>query len=311
MCKISIVVPVYNAELYVEDTVNSILAQTFADYELIIIDDGSADGSPQICDRLAEQDARVKVIHQPNGGVCAARNKGIELATGDFICFIDADDYIEPTMLQVLYDNAIEHNVDISCCGIVQTSLQGVSNDGYCTGTRRLITDMESLIKKFFTDPEYKEVLYGPNNKIIRADIVKAVGFDKRFRIGEDLLFNFRCLEQAKSFYFDNQGLYHYIKREGSATTSAFSEKRFDYIYVADILLDACRQNHPDAYQPALIWTYVHKLNMCHALKKHPEMKNKHPQFYQNCAAFCKQHKKAVWKRLHWKKKVKYLIYGV
>lgn len=310
MRKISIVVPVYNAEPYVENTVKSILTQTFADYELLIIDDGSTDASPQICDSLAEQDARIKVIHQPNGGVCAARNKGIELATGDYICFVDADDYIEPTMLQVLWDNATANHADISCCGIVQTTLQGVSNNSFCTGERTLVTDMERLIKQFFVDPTYKEVLYGPYNKIIRAEIVKAVGFDHRFRIGEDLLFNFRCLEQAKSFYFDNQGLYHYIKREGSATTSAFSEKRFDYIYVADILLEACRLYYPDAYQPALIWTYVHKLNMCYSLRKNPEIKQKHPQFYADCAQFCRQHRKEVWKHLHWKKKIKLIMLG-
>lgn len=311
MCEISIVVPVYNAEPYVENTVKSILAQTFADYELIIIDDGSTDSSSLICDRMAQLDARIKVIHQPNGGVCAARNKGIEVATGDYLCFIDADDYIEPNMLQVLYDNAIEHDVDISCCGIVQTTLQGVRNDGYCTGERVLVTDMEYLIKQFFVDPTYKEVLYGPSNKIIRADIVKSTEFDKAFRIGEDLLFNFRCLEKATSFYFDNQGLYHYIKREGSATTSAFSEKRFDYIYVADILLDACRLYYPDAYQPALIWTYVHKLNMCYSLRKNPEIKQKHPQFYADCAQFCRQHRKEVWKHLHWKKKIKLMLLGL
>lgn len=310
MFKISIIVPVYNAELYVGDTVRSILAQTFADYELLIIDDGSTDQSAQICDALAEQDTRIKVIHQSNGGVCAARNKGISLAVGEYICFVDADDYVEPTMLQVLYDNAVEHGVDISCCGLVQTTLQGVRNDGYCTGERVLVTDMEYLIKQFFVDPNYKEVLYGPYNKIIRADIVKSTEFDKAFRIGEDLLFNFRCLEKATSFYFDNQGLYHYIKREGSATTSAFSEKRFDYIHVADILLEACRQQHPGAYHSALVWTYVHKLNMCHSLIKNPDFKKKYKEFYNECARFCKQHKKEVWKHLHWKKKIKLIMLG-
>lgn len=311
MCKISVIVPVYNGEIYLRDAVLSILAQTFTDFELLLIDDGSTDATPGLCDRFAAEDARIRAVHQPNRGVSAARNAGIALVVGEYICFADADDYLEPTMLEVLYRNAVDFDVDISCCGLVQTNLQGTSDYRYCTKERELVTDREHLIRQFFVDPVYKQVLYSPCSKIIRADIVKEVGFDERYRIGEDLLFNFRCLERARTFYLDNQGLYHYIKRQGSATTSAFSEKRFDYIRIADLLLKACRERHPDAYPCALIWTFVHKLNMCHALKKHPDIRAEHAQFYAACADFCRQHRRTVWKRLHWKKKIKYLLYGV
>ena len=310
MCKISVIMPVYQAEQYLSDAVNSVLLQSFTDFELLLIDDGSTDGSPQICDALAMQDARIQVLHQPNCGVSAARNKGIALARGEYISFVDADDFIAPNMLEVLYQNAREHGADISCCGLVQVDLQGVAHTQYCTGERVLVRDMEYLIGQFFVSPVYKEVLYGPCNKIIRADIVKAVCFDTRFTIAEDLLFNFVCLEKANSLYLDNQGLYTYVKRKDSATTKVFSQKRFDYIEVADILLESCRRSHPAVYPDALAWTYVHKLNMCYALRKHPDLKKQHAEFYTMCADFCKERKKDVWKRLSLKQRIMVMLLG-
>lgn len=310
MCKISVIMPVYQAERYVSDAVKSVLAQSFTDFELLLIDDGSTDRSPHICDSLAAHDARIKVFHQPNGGVSAARNKGIALAKGEYISFVDADDLIAPNMLEVLYQSAREHDADISCCGLVQVDLQGVAHTQYCTGERVLVRDMEYLIGQFFVSPVYKEILYGPCNKIIRADIVKAVCFDTRFCIAEDLLFNFVCMEKAESFYLDNQGLYHYVKRKNSATTKAFSPKRFDYIYVADLLLESCRRSYPQVYPDALTWTFVHKLNMCYALRKQPDLKRQHAQFYTFCAEFCKKHKNDVWKRLGLKHKIKLMLLG-
>ena len=311
MCKISVIMPVYQAERYLKDAVNSVLAQSFTDFELLMIDDGSTDGSPQICDSLATQDARIRVIHQSNSGVSAARNKGIAMAKGEYISFVDADDLVRPNMLEVLYQNACEHGADISCCGLVQVDLKGDNHTQYCTGERVLVHDMEYLIRQFFINPVYKEVLYGAYNKIIRAEIVKSVGFDTRFGIAEDLLFGFMCIERAKTFYLDNQGLYTYVNREGSLTTSSFSPRRFDYIYVSDILLESCRLAHPKAYADALTWTCVHKLNMCYALCKHPDLKKEHAQFYALCADFCKKHKKDVWKHLGLKQRIKLTLLGM
>lgn len=308
MLPISIIIPVFNAEKYLEKSIKSVLVQTFAEFELIIINDGSTDGSAKICDMFAEKDNRVRVIHQDNRGVSAARNTGISNAQGEYICFVDSDDFINEDMLECLYNNAIEYDADISCCGIVQTTLNGVENIRYCTGEKKLILDCKDLLRSFFEEPVYREVLYGPYNKIIRANIVKTVGFQERFRIAEDLLFNFECLEQANSFYFENRGLYHYIKRENSATTSEFSVKQFDYIYVADILLEKCCNNYSFAYSAALLWNYVHKINICRTLSASSDMKVKYREFYEKCHEFCKTEKRRVWKSLPLKKKIDYYL---
>ncbi|HEL7541574.1 TPA: glycosyltransferase, partial [Enterococcus faecalis] len=118
MPKISIIVPVYNVEKYLEKCVRSILAQTFTDFELILVDDGSPDSSGAMCDQFAEQDERVKVIHKENGGLSDARNAGIEIATGEYLGFVDSDDYIADDMYELLYTNIVKEDADLSICGI-------------------------------------------------------------------------------------------------------------------------------------------------------------------------------------------------
>ena len=115
---ISIIVPVYNAEPFLRRCIESILAQVFTDFECILIDDGSFDNCPAICDEYAKKDSRVIVIHQKNSGVSAARNAGLDMAKGEWIGFVDSDDWCEPEMFQILYENAREYDADVSICGV-------------------------------------------------------------------------------------------------------------------------------------------------------------------------------------------------
>ncbi|EGP5467598.1 glycosyltransferase, partial [Enterococcus faecium] len=118
MCEISIIMTVFNVEKYLAKAIDSVLLQTFADFELILVDDGSSDRSGEICDEYQQRDKRIKVIHQPNSGVSSARNTGLENAQGKFIGFVDSDDYIESDMYEFLYNNLIEEKADLSICGI-------------------------------------------------------------------------------------------------------------------------------------------------------------------------------------------------
>lgn len=118
--KISCIVPVYNVEKYLRRCVDSILNQTFTDFELILVDDGSLDNSPAICDEYAVKDSRIKVIHKVNGGVSSARNVGLDVAKGEWICFVDSDDLIEADYMQKMYEAAINNNSDFIMCGIQQ-----------------------------------------------------------------------------------------------------------------------------------------------------------------------------------------------
>ena len=121
MPKISIIVPIYNVEKYLDKCVSSILNQTFTDFELLLVDDGSPDRCGEMCDEYAKKDSRVKVIHRKNGGLSAARNSGIDAACGKYIGFIDSDDYIEENMYEHLYDVITKYDADIACGGIFDT----------------------------------------------------------------------------------------------------------------------------------------------------------------------------------------------
>lgn len=113
---ISIIVPVYKVENYLQKCIDSILAQTFRDFELILVDDGSPDRCPELCDAAAEKDSRIRVIHQKNGGLSAARNAGLDAARGGWIAFVDSDDAIEPEMYEALHDSAVKENADVAVC---------------------------------------------------------------------------------------------------------------------------------------------------------------------------------------------------
>ena len=118
--KLSVVVPVYKVEKYLARCIESILEQSFADFELILVDDGSPDRCPAICDEYAQKDDRIKVIHQTNRGLSSARNAGIECASGEYIAFIDSDDFISKNMFSILMQNALDHQADISgCCAVL------------------------------------------------------------------------------------------------------------------------------------------------------------------------------------------------
>jgi glycosyltransferase involved in cell wall biosynthesis len=116
MPKVSIIVPVYNAEKYLQECVESVLGQTLSDIELILVDDGSTDSSPTLCDQYAAQDRRVKVIHKPNGRAASARNAGLRVASGEYVAFVDADDWISPDM----YEKMLQTNADVTLCDYVR-----------------------------------------------------------------------------------------------------------------------------------------------------------------------------------------------
>ena len=119
MEKVTVVVPVYNAEKYLTECLESIQRQTYSNIEIILVDDGSKDSSPALCDAFQKKDNRIKVVHKMNEGAGKSRNKGIEMATGDYILFVDSDDYIKSDMYQILYENIIKAKADISICDVL------------------------------------------------------------------------------------------------------------------------------------------------------------------------------------------------
>ena len=124
---ISIIIPVYNVESYLERCVDSVLAQTFEDFEVILVNDGSTDNSPEICDEYLTVDNRIKIIHKDNGGLSSARNSGLDIAKGRYIMFVDSDDWIERNMCQLLYDRIVNTECEMICCELFYETVRGIS----------------------------------------------------------------------------------------------------------------------------------------------------------------------------------------
>ncbi|MCJ8211012.1 glycosyltransferase [Mucilaginibacter sp. RS28] len=225
MPKLSVIVPVYNKECYIDECINSILNQSFTDFELILVNDGSTDNSGQKCHDYATKDSRVIVIDQQNGGPSAARNTGIKKASGTYIGFIDSDDTISADMYELLYQNALKFDADISVCRLQTVFPNKVLKPAEKHGA--VILDHAEALKACLSG----ELDRSANNKIYRFELIKPIGFEGH--IYEDILFTAKAFLGAKRTAFENVVCYNYLVRDNSASMSAFNPKYLETISVS------------------------------------------------------------------------------
>lgn len=212
MPTVSIIVPVYNVELYLNRCIDSILAQTYADFELVLVDDGSTDRSGEICDEYSLLDNRVMVIHQSNRGVSAARNAGLHNASGKYIQFVDSDDYVLNTITEKMVDCIEKYLCDLVFCGFTTISMNSL---GIIEEEKYFINNRISDIDTFFSDfHEYflNCLINSPCNKLyIRALIINnQILFSPNISLGEDLMFNLDYLGVIRSTANISEELYYY-----------------------------------------------------------------------------------------------------
>lgn len=218
--KISIVVPVFNIEGYVERCLQSLLQQTYTNLEVLAIDDGSTDHSGEILDRLALADSRIKVIHKENGGVTSARMVGIRNATGEWIGFVDGDDETEPDMFEHLLRNAITYDADISHCGYQMVFPDGHVDYYHNTGLlaqQDKITALKELLSGSRIEPGLCNKLF---RKILFQSLLHGEAVPLDIKINEDLLMNYLLFKEANQTVYEDFCPYHYILRKGSAATT-------------------------------------------------------------------------------------------
>ena len=234
MSEISIIVPVYKAERYLDECVNSILSQTFLDFELILVDDGSPDRCGEICDAYARSDSRIKVIHQKNQGQSAARNAAIKMAKGNWICFVDSDDAIHPQMLESLYDAAVSNNVQMSMCSFVEAELipEGFYRSHDVLSS--VVTLDEDTLLRLYDKNQYPSwVVWG---KLIRREIVQKLLFAEG-RVYEDNAIVCQWVYEAKNAATVDEALYFYrINLEGT-TKTRFNIKKLDYLWALEEII--------------------------------------------------------------------------
>lgn len=228
MPKISVVVPVYKVEEYIHRCVNSIINQTFSDIEIILVDDGSPDICGDICDEYAYKDTRVKVVHKENGGLSDARNAGAAYAEGEYIIFIDSDDYIEKDMLEYMYQNICKYQVDMATCGAYdvfedRTEHKEVTKDFVCSGREAF----GYILKGIHIRGEIW-------NKLIKTSLIKNLDFPKG-KLYEDIFYTAQMMQFIDSVCVGTEPKYYYVHRSESITGKPYRPQLQDIIEAYEV----------------------------------------------------------------------------
>lgn len=251
--KISVIVPVYNAEKYLDSCIQSVLKQTYPNWELILIDDGSKDESGAIADRYKQTENRIQVVHQQNAGVSAARNQGLDMATGDYIVFLDADDELTTDCLNKLLKNAVENHADI-VAGKCSSDRNLTNPSGEITVWRG-----EEVLKNALMDNPFT---YSACAKLFHRECIGNTRFVPEIKINEDSYFIFQLLTKKTTFVGIEDEIYVYKENPDSASRAVFSDKFFDILRVADLKFKKIQEDFPDLIKLAYNMQLKAKMNL-------------------------------------------------
>lgn len=234
---ISIIVPVFNVEKYIVRCIESILAQSYGDWEIIAIDDGSQDNSGSILDKYADNNNRIKVFHISNSGVSHARNIGIDKAKGKYVCFIDSDDWIKSDMLELMANYAIRYE-----CDFVQVEFSQVSDEGevyrnICKSPG-VIEGCEDILLAYSQEIIHNSIC----SKLIRRETIGDVRLNEKLHIGEDAQFTFDICKRSKTVFLAEQDFYQYYQRKNSAIHSNYNPELFEILEVLESQMEATEQ---------------------------------------------------------------------
>lgn len=231
---ISVIVPVYNVQAYLEACANSLLVQTYKNIEIILINDGSVDDSGALCDQLAQKDDRIRVIHQQNQGVSATRNNGIRYANGEYLVFVDSDDTVDARYVQTLYQEMAEQDFDCVICGY-RMCYPKYSKD-VCVEKDLCVygvSQNETVITQIYN----QKLLGSPWNKIYKKNLISQY-FDSSLAMGEDLVFNLQYLRNVAKIKVTSKVLYYYIIRTNSAVMTYKPNRMNNIVRVNQHLLE-------------------------------------------------------------------------
>jgi len=259
MPALSIIVPVYNKEKYIDSCIQSILNQTFGDFELILIDDGSTDGSGEKCDYYKNIDQRVLVHHQKNMGVSAARNTGISLSRGTFIGFVDSDDLLEPDMYELLIKNAIQFEADISLCGTRKTIYE-VKENSKSGNNHVTVYNKTEALSAFFNE----KLGMGVYNKIYQADLAKNITFEGS--MFEDVFYIFKVLLNTNKVVANEQRKYINLVRDNSVSVSKFSTKYLQVTNTTQRMVNIAREKTPEVLDAAQKLDFIMSISQLNLL---------------------------------------------
>lgn len=233
MPKVSIIVPIYDVEKYLDRCMQTLLNQTLKDIEIILVDDGSPDRCPQMCDEYAKKDSRVKVVHKKNGGLGYARNSGLDVATGEYVAFVDSDDYTSVEAYEVLYNKAKDTDADIVYAGFIMQNSDGTESNCFMLDQtwegKEITAFLQSMI--FDTKPDIDTIWMSVWNGLYKRDLIernKIRFFSEREYLSEDILFHTMLIPLCKKIVCIPQTFYHYCYNGTSLTHSSFNVRKIE-----------------------------------------------------------------------------------
>jgi len=237
---ISVIIPVFNVDRYLNECLNSVLVQTFNNIEIILVDDGSTDKTGEICDEFAKKDDRIRVLHKENTGVASSRNFGVDLATGDYILFVDGDDVADKQMIEVLFDNLIKFDADISICGL-QYFDKKMPESVYKKQEINVMNNIEAIESMFYQ--RYFDT--GPVAKLYKSSLVKNNRFPDG-KIFEDLYTVYKFINEANKVVFTPVILYFYRQNDISMMHKDFETSILDELSAIDEIEIFVDKEHPE-----------------------------------------------------------------
>lgn len=251
---ISVIVPIYNVEKYLNKCIDSIISQTYKNLEIILIDDGSPDRCPQMCDEYSKKDNRIKVIHKENGGVSFARNIGLINSTGKYILFIDSDDYIDMDMIEFLVNNIqLNDNYDMSACGYY------LNNNPIFEKNRECLTLTNVEGAKYIAGKNHCKLRGFLWNKLFKREIINKFNiiFPTDIYFCEDAYFCQLYLKRCHSIIYNCKPKYHYIERINSATHTLINEKKLSVLDAYKGIMDCCKDYNNSELNNILYANYI------------------------------------------------------
>ena len=262
MKKISVIIPVYKVEEFLNSCVESIVNQTYQNLEIILVDDGSPDNCPNLCDEWAKKDERVKVVHKKNGGLSSARNAGLEIMTGDYVLFVDSDDSIHSQSCEILLNNLEKNDADIS-----MASFRNVYS---LTGLKHKTYKLEKIKTEIFEDKDVFELIFNKKipmvmvawMKLYKREIFKDLRFEEG-KLHEDEFIIHKTFSLCKKLAYTNLPLYNYLQRQNSIIKSSFSEKRLHILEALENRIEFTKENKPQ-YEREIILQYMKICILCY-----------------------------------------------
>ena len=245
---ISVIIPVYEVEKYIEKCLDSVINQTYTNLEIILVEDGSKDNSSKICDEYAKKDKRIQVIHKENAGVSSARNTGLDKANGKYIAFIDSDDYVDKEYIEYLYNEITKNNADISICGTIDID----ENENVCKESKKIekTLNLEETLQELLQEKYYSSVVWA---KMYKAELAKKVKFNENLKIAEDFDYLYNIIKNLeKTRVNTTKSLYYYKIRTNSATTNSYNENWGKEIVLSEDVIKDCKTNFEPLVQYAI-----------------------------------------------------------